>query len=92
MPNICQKPRIPKVFLAEIGFNILIQILLLAQLLFFSLPPHRDRDSSDFAVLAQNWQMDNPAIDIAPFLNPDGSINLKELMVIVEHWLEGASP
>ena len=46
-------------------------------------------DLGDFAVLAQNWQQDNPAIDIVPFLEPDGVIDLKELLVLVEHWLEG---
>ncbi len=46
----------------------------------------------DFAVLAQNWQLDNPAIDIAPFANPDGVIDFKELSVIAVHWLDGVLP
>jgi hypothetical protein len=51
-----------------------------------------DVDYVDFSVLALNWQMDNPAIDICPFLNPDGLIDFKELLVLGIHWLEGAVP
>ena len=46
----------------------------------------------DFSVLALSWQQDNPAIDIAPFLEPDGVIDFKELLVLTEHWLEGVTP
>jgi hypothetical protein len=46
-----------------------------------------DVDLKDFAVLADSFQQDNPAIDIAPFLNPDGIIDFEELMVFAEHWL-----
>ena len=51
-----------------------------------------DIDLEDFSVLAQSWQMDDPAIDIAPFLNPDGLIDLKELLILTAHWLEAAVP
>ena len=46
-----------------------------------------DVDLADFAVAAQSWLQDNPAIDIAPYLEPDGIIDFKELLVITEHWL-----
>jgi hypothetical protein len=47
---------------------------------------------SDFAVLAESWELDDPAIDIAPFGNPDGIIDFEELLVIADHWLEGVLP
>lgn len=47
---------------------------------------------ADFATLAQSWQKDNPAIDIAPYLDPDGVIDLKDLLVLAENWLEGTTP
>ncbi|MHC5156740.1 MAG: choice-of-anchor Q domain-containing protein, partial [Planctomycetota bacterium] len=37
-----------------------------------------DVDLADFAVMAQSWQLNNPAIDIAPYLDPDGIIDLGE--------------
>ena len=37
----------------------------------------------------ENWLQDNPAIDIAPSANSDGIIDLKELLILTEHWLEG---
>ncbi len=46
-----------------------------------------DINLGDFAVLAQNWQDDNPAMDIAPYLDPDGIIDLQELLIMSEHWL-----
>ncbi len=48
-----------------------------------------DINLGDFAVLAGSWGEDNPAIDIAPYLDPDGVIDLNELLVLAEHWLEG---
>ncbi len=48
-----------------------------------------DVNLTDFAVMAQSWQQDNPAIDIVPYLAPDGIIDLAELLVVVNHWLEG---
>jgi len=48
-----------------------------------------DVDFGDFGVLAQSFQQDNPAIDIAPYLDPDGIIDFKELLVMIEHWLAG---
>jgi len=48
-----------------------------------------DIDLLDFSVLAQNWLQDNPAIDIVPYPEADGIIDLKELLVLVKHWLEG---
>jgi hypothetical protein len=47
-----------------------------------------DIDLADFAVLAASWQTDNPAIDIAPIGNPDGVIDIKELMVLAKNWLK----
>jgi len=48
-----------------------------------------DVDFGDFSVLALNFGQDNPAIDIAPFLDPDGIIDFKELLVLAQHWLAG---
>jgi hypothetical protein len=48
-----------------------------------------DVDLSDFAVMAQSWQQDDQAIDIAPYLAPDGVIDLEELLVILENWMLG---
>lgn len=39
-----------------------------------------------------SWLLDNPAIDIAPYLEPDGIIDLKELLVMANHWLDGTGP
>ena len=46
-------------------------------------------DLLDFSILSSNWLQDNPAIDIAPSANSDGIIDLKELLILTEHWLEG---
>jgi hypothetical protein len=46
-----------------------------------------DVDLTDFSVLADNFQQDNPDIDIAPFLNPDGIIDFKELQILCDNWL-----
>ena len=46
----------------------------------------------DFGVLAENWELDKAAIDIAPFGNPDGIIDFEELLVIADHWLEVVLP
>jgi hypothetical protein len=48
-----------------------------------------DVDFGDFGVLGQNWLLDNPAIDIAPFAEPDGIIDLRELVIVCGNWLEG---
>ena len=48
-----------------------------------------DVDLRDFAVLADSFGQDDPAIDIAPYPAPDGIIDIKELLVLAEHWLEG---
>ncbi len=44
-------------------------------------------DMYDFSVLTLNWQQDNPAIDIAPYPDGDGVIDLKELQILALHWL-----
>ncbi len=46
-----------------------------------------DIDFVDFSVLAQSWLQDNPAIDIAPYLDPDGIIDFQELIVMTDNWL-----
>ena len=46
----------------------------------------------DFSVLALNWQQDNAAIDIAPLFSPDGVIDIKELLILAEYWLEDIAP
>jgi hypothetical protein len=46
-----------------------------------------DVNFEDFAVLTQNWYGSNPEIDIMPYLDPDGIINLEELRVLIENWL-----
>jgi hypothetical protein len=45
---------------------------------------------SDFAMLALQWQgiIDSPSADIAPAPGGDGIINMLDLAVIVEHWLD----
>lgn len=48
-----------------------------------------DVDLGDVSVLSANWGLDNPTIDIAPFRDPDGVIDLGELLVVAGHWLEG---
>ena len=48
-----------------------------------------DVDYGDFAVLAQSWLDDNPAIDIAPSGGGDGIIDLNELLVLADNWLAG---
>lgn len=47
-----------------------------------------DVDWRDFSVLMGSWQMDDPSIDIAPYLEPDGVIDLGELLLLATHWLE----
>ena len=48
-----------------------------------------DVDLADFAVMAQSWQLNNPAIDIAPYLDPDGIIDLGEMLILCDNWLAG---
>ena len=48
-----------------------------------------DVDLGDFAVMAQSWQLDDPAIDIAPYLEPDGIIDLGEMSILCENWMAG---
>jgi len=48
-----------------------------------------DVDLVDFGVLAASWQGDDPVIDIVPYLEGDGVIDIGELMVLAENWLEG---
>jgi len=49
-------------------------------------------DLQDFAVLFQYWLQNNPEMDIAPLGNPDGIIDLNELLILADHWLEGTMP
>ncbi|MHC5083864.1 MAG: right-handed parallel beta-helix repeat-containing protein [Planctomycetota bacterium] len=51
-----------------------------------------DVDLGDFAVMAQSWLLDNPAIDIVPYQDPDGIIDLGELSLLAAHWLQTAAP
>ncbi len=44
---------------------------------------------SDFGVLAESWGMANASIDIWPYPAGDGVIDLGELAVLAEHYLEG---
>jgi hypothetical protein len=46
-----------------------------------------DVDLADFAVLAKNWLHETSTIDIAPVGNPDGIINLNELLILIDNWL-----
>jgi hypothetical protein len=50
-----------------------------------------DVDLADYAVMAQSWQQANPEIDIAPYLTPDGIIDMSEMLTLCEHWLESGS-
>ena len=47
-----------------------------------------DINLEDFAVLAESFGQDDPAIDIAPYPAADGIIDFKELLILAEHWLE----
>ena len=51
-----------------------------------------DVDLGDYAVMAQSWMQDNPAIDIASYLYPDGVIDIREMAIIAAYWLEGTAP
>lgn len=42
----------------------------------------------DFSILYQYWLGDNPDIDIAPVGSPDGIIDLGELLILADYWLE----
>ena len=46
-------------------------------------------DLADFAVLSQSWQQDDPAIDIVPYLDSDGIIDMSEMLILCEYWLAG---
>jgi hypothetical protein len=46
-----------------------------------------DVNIADFALLSNSWQLDDPAIDIAPYLAPDGIIDFKELQILLQNWL-----
>ena len=48
-----------------------------------------DVDLADYAVLSQSWLQNDSAIDIAPYLDPDRVIDVKELLVLVDNWLTG---
>ena len=48
-----------------------------------------DVDLADYAVLSQSWLQNDSAIDIAPYLDPDGIIEFQELLILVQHWLDG---
>ena len=48
-----------------------------------------DVDLKDYSVLADNFQRDNTAIDIAPSLDTDGRIDIKELLILAGYWLAG---
>jgi hypothetical protein len=43
----------------------------------------------DFAMLAQYWGQSSTTADIAPIPVPDGVVDLKDLSVLCENWLEG---
>ncbi|MEN6384970.1 MAG: hypothetical protein ABFD79_07195 [Phycisphaerales bacterium] len=45
---------------------------------------------SDFAILAQNWQTENPLGDVAPPPNGNGFIDFQDLAVIAQNWLDYA--
>ena len=42
----------------------------------------------DFAMLAQYWGQSNATVDIAPIPVPDGVVDLKDLSILCENWLE----
>jgi len=43
----------------------------------------------DFAMLSQYWGQSNATVDVAPIPVPDGVVDLKDLAVLCENWLEG---
>ena len=49
-----------------------------------------DVDLGDFGVLAESWGADDAGIDIWPYPAGDGVIDIGELAVLAEHYLEGA--
>ena len=44
----------------------------------------------DFARLAEFWGQNEPSVDIAPVPAGDGIIDILDLMLLTDHWLEGA--
>ncbi len=44
---------------------------------------------SDVGILVDNWLQDNASIDIWPYPAGDGVIDIGELAVLAEHYLEG---
>ncbi len=55
-------------------------------------------DFHDFTALANAWLATptsanwNPKADLAPLENPDGSIDIQDLIVLTEHWLDSSAP
>jgi hypothetical protein len=46
-------------------------------------------DSKDFAELANSWFSSDAQIDVAPWPDGDGVVNLLELEFVADEWLEG---
>lgn len=46
-------------------------------------------DSKDFAEMANSWFSSDAQIDVAPWPDGDGIVNLSELRFIADEWLEG---
>jgi hypothetical protein len=49
-------------------------------------------DLKDFSRLAQYWGQNEPSVDIAPMPWGDGRVDIQDVAVFAEHWLEGAAP
>ena len=61
--------------------------------IFDDFPGDLDADSDvdffDFAVLAGCWRQNNPLADIAPAPAGDGFVDIKDLAVLCDNWLNG---
>lgn len=55
---------------------------------FGDLDEQCDINFHDFAILASSWLTDNPLIDIEPFPEGDGIIDIQELLLLVENWMK----
>ncbi|MEN6306278.1 MAG: LamG-like jellyroll fold domain-containing protein, partial [Anaerohalosphaeraceae bacterium] len=56
---------------------------------------HKDGriDMADFAVMAQYWCQNESAVDVAPWPEGDGIVDVEDLVTFVPHWLQpGRSP
>jgi hypothetical protein len=46
----------------------------------------------DFSRLAQYWRQNEPSVDIGPMAWGNGRVDIQDVVVFAEHWLEGPRP